>query len=183
MSSRQAPFCVWPRACTQCALCARRTSSKIIVADIRIARAGRNLASMAFDAGADWVSAVGEAPTETLAAAAQVANERGRELQVELPEHWDDQLARQWLNMGVRHVIAHCTAEVHAVGSGWSEVTISTLNRLADMGFTVTAAGGIDAQTLPGLTPTRATVFVAGRSIVKAADPRAEALRMRSLLA
>ncbi len=160
----------------QCVPCA-------IVADIRIARAGRNLATMAFDAGADWVSAVGEAPAETLAAAAQVAKERGRELQVELPLCWDNALARQWFDMGVRHVIAHCTAEVHAVGFGWSEDTVSTLNRLSDMGFTVTAAGGIDAQTLPALTSTRATVFVAGRSIVKAANPRAEALRMRSMLA
>ena len=45
----------------------RMHPDRIIVADIRIARAGRNLAAMAFDAGADWVSAGGEAPTETLA--------------------------------------------------------------------------------------------------------------------
>jgi 3-keto-L-gulonate-6-phosphate decarboxylase len=156
--------------------------SKIIVADIRIARAGRNLAAMAFDAGATWVSAVGEAPAETLASAAEVARQRGGELQVELPEQWDEALAGTWYGMGIRHVIAHCTAEVHAMGSGWSKAVTSTLNRLADLGFTVTAAGGIDADTLPGLTSTRATIFVAGRSIVKAADPRAEALRLRALL-
>lgn len=155
---------------------------KIIVADIRIARAGRNLAKMAFDAGADWVSSVGEAPTETLASAAEVARDYKRELQVELPERWDDALARRWFDMGIRHVIAHCTAEVHAVGSGWTAGTIATLNQLADMGFTVTAAGGIDADTLPGLTGTRAQVFVVGRSITKAADPHAEALRLRALL-
>lgn len=160
----------------------RAHPSKLIVADIRIARAGKNLATMAFDAGANWVSAVGEAPAETLASAAKAAQQCGGELQVELPEQWDDALARRWLDMGIRHAICHCTAEVHAVGSGWSERTIETLDRLADMGFVVTAAGGIDAATLPGLLPTRASVFVAGRSIVKAADPRAEALRMQALI-
>lgn len=160
----------------------RAYPSKIIVADIRIARAGRNLAAMAFDAGADWVSAVGEAPAETLESAAKVARERGGELQVELPERWDDALARRWRDMGIGHAICHCTAEVHAVGSGWSAQTIATLDKLAGMGFVVTAAGGIDGATLPGLLPTRASVFVAGRSIVKAADPRAEALSMQSML-
>ena len=160
----------------------RAHPTKIIVADIRIARAGKNLATMAFEAGADWVSAVGEAPAETLASAAKVAQAQGGELQVELPEQWDDALARRWFGMGIRHAICHCTAEVHAVGSGWSARTIEMLDRLGAMGFTVTAAGGIDAATLPGLLPTAATVFVAGRSIVKAADPRAEALRMQALL-
>ncbi|MCM2311566.1 MAG: orotidine 5'-phosphate decarboxylase [Steroidobacteraceae bacterium] len=161
----------------------RAHPDRIIVADIRIARAGRNLAAMAFDAGADWVSAVGEAPAETLASAAKVARERGADLQVELPERWDDTLARSWKDMGIRHVIVHCTAEVQAIGSGWTAATVSTIDRLAGMGFIVTAAGGIDAATLPGLLSTRAMVFVAGRSIVNALDPRAEALRMRALLA
>ena len=84
--------------------------------------------------------------------------------------------------LGVRHVIAHCTAEVHASGTGWTPATLATIDRLADIGFTVTAAGGIDADTLPGLTPTRAAIFVVGRSIVRATDPRAEAERLRALL-
>ena len=161
----------------------RMHPDRIIVADIRIARAGRNLAAMAFDAGADWVSAVGEAPTETLASASRIARDRGGELQVELPERWGDALARAWLDMGIRHAIVHCTAEVHAIGSGWTAATVSTIDRLARMGFIVTAAGGIDAATLPGLLATPAKVFVAGRSIVKASDPRAEARRMCTLLA
>ncbi|MFO1291778.1 MAG: orotidine 5'-phosphate decarboxylase / HUMPS family protein [Rubrivivax sp.] len=160
----------------------RAYPDKPIVADIRIARAGRNLAALAFDAGATWVSAVGEAPTETLEAALRVARERGGELQIELPEHWDEAQARRWRALGVRHVIAHCTAEVHASGTGWTPATLATIDRLADIGFTVTAAGGIDADTLPGLTPTRAAIFVVGRSIVRATDPRAEAERLRALL-
>ena len=60
--------------------------SKTIVGDVRIARAGKNIAQMTFDAGADWVSAVAEAPYETIAAAAEVAKARDGELQIELDE-------------------------------------------------------------------------------------------------
>ena len=56
--------------------------------------------------------------------------------------------------LGIRHVIAHCTAEVESIGSGWSLRTVETLKTLAGMGFTVTAAGGIDAKTLPSLAQT-----------------------------
>jgi 3-dehydro-L-gulonate-6-phosphate decarboxylase len=156
---------------------------KIIVADVRIVRAGKNIAQMAFDAGADWVSTVAEAPLETIEAALDVAKRFEGELQVELNEGWTRQQAETWFAMGIRHVIAHCTAEVESIGSGWSLRTVETLKTLAGMGFTVTAAGGIDAKTLPSLARTPAQVFVVGRSIAAAADPRAAAAEMKSLIA
>lgn len=156
---------------------------KRIVADVRIVRAGRNIAQMAFDAGADWVSTVAEAPMETIESALEVAQRSKGELQVELNEGWTLEQARTWFAMGIRHVIAHCTAEVEAIGSGWSQRTVQTLETLAGMGFTVTAAGGIDAKTLPALVRTPAHVFVVGRSITAAADPRAAAAAMKASMA
>ena len=61
--------------------------------------------------------------------------------------------------------------------------TVETLRTLAGMGFTVTAAGGIDVKTLPALAQTPAHVFVVGRSIAAAADPRAAAAEMKALIA
>jgi 3-dehydro-L-gulonate-6-phosphate decarboxylase len=156
---------------------------KIIVADVRIVRAGKNIAQMAFDAGADWVSTVAEAPMATIEAALGVAQSHEGELQVELNENWTVDQAKTWFSMGIRHVIAHCTAEVESLGSGWSKQTIDTLQTLAELGFTVTAAGGIDFETLPSLALAPAHVFVVGRSITSAPDPCVAAERMKVLLA
>lgn len=156
---------------------------KVIVADVRIVRAGKNIAQMAFDAGADWVSTVAEAPMETIESALEVAKRFKGELQIELNEGWTLQQAKTWFAMGIRHVIAHCTAEVEAIGRGWSQRTVETLRTLAGMGFTVTAAGGIDVKTLPALAQTPAHVFVVGRSIAAAVDPRAAAAEMKALIA
>lgn len=155
---------------------------KIIVADVRIVRAGKNIAQMAFEAGANWVSAVGEAPLETIDAAAKVAHRAGGEVQIELHEGWTIDQARAWRELGINHVIVHCTAEVEAVGGGWSQRTLDTLQALAALGFTVTAAGGIDTASLPSLAETAARVFVAGRSIASAADPAEAAAALKGVL-
>ena len=155
---------------------------KTLVGDVRIVRAGRNIAEMAFDAGADWVSVVGEAPMESIEAAAGVAQTCGGEIQVELNPDWTPEQAREWRQLGIEQVIFHSTAEVEAVGGGWSRRSLDTVRRLADMGFRVTVAGGISVETIPVFAGVPVFVFIAGRSIVGAPDPAAAARRFKEAL-
>ncbi len=158
-------------------------ADKIIVADVRIARAGRNIAEMAFSAGADWVTVVGEAPPETVEAAAKVARSHQGEIQIELNPDWTRDRAMAWRDLGVEQVIFHSTAEVEAVGTGWSASSLETVATLAEMGFRVTATGGIEPGSIASFAGIPVSVFIAGRAIVKAPDPLASARAFQSAIA
>ncbi len=146
-----------------------------IVADVRIVRAGKNIAEMAFDAGANWVTVVGEAPIETLGAALEVAYKHGGEIQVELHEGWTHHEAIHWRDMGIRQIILHSGVEVDPVGGEWSTQAMDTICELADIGFRVTATGGISAHSISAFEEVPVSIFIAGRAIAQAENPLAEA--------
>lgn len=160
----------------------REFPDRTIVGDVRIVRAGRAIAEMAFDAGADWITVVGEAPPETVEAAVGVAETRGGEIQIELNPGWTPEQARQWQALGIEQIVFHGTAEIGAPGEGWSAAGFDTLRRLAGMGFRVTAAGGIGVDVIPRYDGIPVFAFVAGRAIVEASDPAAAAAEIRDAI-
>lgn len=153
-----------------------------IVADVRVVRAGKNIAEMAFDAGADWITVVGEAPDETLESATRVAYRRGGEVQLELHEGWTREQVARWWDLGIRQIIFHRGVELDAVGSEWSARAIDTIRELADMGFRVTATGGIAVNKISTFRDVPISIFVAGRAIVQAASPLAAAREFQSAI-
>ena len=154
-----------------------------ILGDVRIVRAGGKIAEMVFDAGANWVSVVGEAPVETIAAAAEVARSRGGEVQVELADNWNDTQVMAWRDLGIEQVIYHSTAEVGATGgSVWTPEALKTISSFADMGFKVTVTGGITPDTIPVFAGLPVFVFIAGRAIWAAEDPATAARRFGDVI-
>ena len=160
----------------------RATDTATIVADVRMVRAGRNIAEMAFDAGANWVTVVGEAPIETLEAALAVARTRGGEVQIELHQGWTREQAARWWDLGVRQVIFHRGVEVDAVGGQWPARAMDIISELADVGFRVTATGGISVNSIPAFRDVPVSIFIVGRSIVQAANPLAAAQEFQSAI-
>jgi 3-dehydro-L-gulonate-6-phosphate decarboxylase len=150
-----------------------------LVADIRIARAGAKFAGLAFDAGADRVTVVGEAGMPVVEGALSAARAASGEVEVELGAGWTPDDVRRWVDAGVRHVIAHRS------GNGplrEDRGIADTLRRLAaiDLGpARVTLAGGINAGDLAGTGLPFDTVAI-GSAIVGAGDPRAAARGFRS---
>lgn len=145
---------------------------KTIVGDVRIVRAGKNIADMAFDAGADWVSVVAEAPRETLEAAVKVAESYSREIQIELADEWSVEDATVWRELGIKQVICHDSSEVGTVGGpAWSRDALDTVQQLSDLGFEVTATGGITPVAITDFSAVPVGVFIAGRSICQAPSP------------
>jgi 3-keto-L-gulonate-6-phosphate decarboxylase len=155
---------------------------KTILADIRIVRAGEKLAAMAFDAGANWVTVVAEAPRATVIAATTVARARGGVVQIELADTFDVEDAKFWRELGLTHVITHNTSEIGEIGGKWSEAALKDVADLASMGFAVSVTGGIEPSTIPTFKGLPIHIFIAGRGIWGAKDPAAAATSYRAAM-
>ncbi|MCL2892367.1 3-keto-L-gulonate-6-phosphate decarboxylase UlaD [Brenneria tiliae] len=144
---------------------------KIVLADAKIADAGKILARMCFDAQADWVTVICCADINTAAGALEVAGEFQRDVQIELTGFWTWEQAQAWRDIGIRQVVYHRSRDAQAAGIAWSEADIGAIRRLADMGFKVTVTGGLALEDLPLFKGIPIHVFIAGRSIRDAASP------------
>lgn len=128
---------------------------KIVLADAKIADAGKILSRMCFEANADWVTVICCADINTAKGALDVAKEFNGDVQIELTGYWTWEQAQQWRDAGV----------------AWGEADITAIKRLSDMGFKVTVTGGLALEDLPLFKGIPIHVFIAGRSIRDAASP------------
>lgn len=142
-----------------------------IVADLRIMRAGRALAEIAFGAGADWVSVMAEAPMETIAAVVEVADSNDGEVQVELGDSWTDADLAAWAELGVRHVIMHRSHEAEGAVDAWSDADFEAITQAHGHGLKVSVTGGMTLEEIRRFVDVPVTVFIAGRAIRRAVDP------------
>lgn len=154
-----------------------------LLADLRIVRAGGVMARLAFEAGADWVTVMSDAPDETLEAVLAEARKYGREAQIELGDRWNMDDIRRWRAMGFEQFIFHRSSEVIAVSDEvWHEHDFSSIREMAELGCRVTVTGGLlpeDIQLFKGIP---VYVFISGRAICKADDPAAAAGRYREAI-
>ncbi|APT91984.1 3-keto-L-gulonate-6-phosphate decarboxylase [Corynebacterium phocae] len=150
---------------------------KTILADVRIAEAGQIIAKACFSAGADWVSCVAGASLTTIEQVVEVAREFGGEVQVELnDDHYTLEKAKKWRELGVEHVIVKRSRDQEAAGIlEWGKDDLQRISDLHELGFTVSVTGGIKPAELDTFADSAVDVVIAGRSILKADDPRAAA--------
>lgn len=157
---------------------------KTILADVRIAEAGSIISKMAFEAGANWVSVVSGATMTTAEVVQKEAGKHGGEVQIELLDGWTWAMARQWRELGIQQVITHRSRDAEAKGDlTWSERDFDEIRGLAELGFKVTATGGVTPADIPLFAGVPVYIFIAGRAIVKAADPAAAAQEFQAALA
>lgn len=157
---------------------------KDILADIRIAEAGKLLSQMAFEAGANLVSVVAGASLTTVKQVCDVAAAAGGEVQVELADEWyDADRARTWRTLGVQHVIVKRSRDREAAGDlSWGPADVARVDELAAMGFTVTITGGVTPADLATFAGHPVGIVIAGRSIASAADPLAAATALQDAI-
>ena len=139
---------------------------------------------MAFDAGADMMTVIGGAALATVEQALSVAQERGKEMLMELTGVRDIlERAVEWRKIGVDRIVYHREWDAQAAGRQWGEGDKDTIRKLIDMGFKVTATGGLTQELLPFFADLPVSVLICGRGIREAADPRAAAREMRLAIA
>ncbi len=145
---------------------------KIVLADAKIADAGKILSRMCFEANADWVTVICCADINTAKGALDVAKEFNGDVQIEtdpVTRTWEQ--AQQWRDAGIQQVVYHRSRDAQAAGVAWGEADITAIKRLSDMGFKVTVTGGLALEDLPLFKGIPIHVFIAGRSIRDAASP------------
>ena len=153
-----------------------------IVADIRIARAGRKFADMAFASGADRVTVVGESGMHVIEGALESARANGGHVEVELWAGWQEHDVRTWVDAGVSHIIAHRSGHFPSSEDDEIRATLVRLEPL-DLGETkVTLAGGLAQGDLAYFQRDNFDVVAVGSAIVKASDPRVAAKSIRDEL-
>jgi len=155
---------------------------KLIVADVRIIKAGGLIAEVCFAAGADRVSIMSDASTETIAAVIKQAERFAGDVQIELNGNWHLDQAKHWFDLGIRQVISHRTDEAGSASASWKPEDFTMIAALAEMGFQVTVTGGITLADVPLLKEQPVAVIIAGRAIRDAEDPAAAARLFREAI-
>lgn len=175
--------------CATCGMEAVRKLKKVVpekevLADLRIVRAGKALAEVAFGAGADIVTCVAEAPRETLeGSVAQANNARGR-IELELSCDWNLDDLDLWRKLGIKDVICHNGAEVSSMdGKDWGEHACAKVRQVAGAGLNVTVAGGVTLENAAVFRDLPVSKVVCGKSIWNVADPAGAARKMAEALA
>lgn len=144
----------------------------VVLADIRIIKAGGKLASLAFDSGADWVTVVSDASDETIEAVVKEANLRkNKDVQIEINENFTIDQEDYWRSLGISQIIYHRSNEVVEDEEKWSPGVLEQLKRLAGKGFKLSVTGGLRIDEIELFKDIPIYCFIAGRKIVDSNNP------------
>ena len=154
----------------------------LILADIKVPDVGGGEAKMAFDAGADWMTVLGAAPLDTVRLALEEANSRpGKEMFIELTGIRDIKAqASEWREIGVERMVYHRGWDEGNFSRSWDEKDLETIQKLIEMGFKVSVAGGLDLEMVPFFKGIDISVFIIGRAIRMDPDPAESARKFRT---
>jgi 3-dehydro-L-gulonate-6-phosphate decarboxylase len=156
---------------------------KLILADFKSPDVGGLEAQMAFDAGADMMTVIGGAPLATVESALKVAQERGKEMLMELTGVRDIiARAEEWRAIGVERMVYHRGWDEQTFDRQWGPEDLAVIGQLIDMGFKITVTGGITVELLPFFKELPVSVIIAGRAIHQAADPAASARQIKNTI-
>lgn len=139
--------------------------SHIIVCDMKITDGGAILSRMAFEAGADWLTVSAAAHIATIAACKKVADEFGREIQIEIYGNWTFDDAKKWVDLGIRQAIYHRSRDAELAGVGWTHDDIEKMHQLSALGLELSITGGIVPEDIKLFSGIKAKAFIAGRAL------------------
>ena len=101
----------------------------------------------------------------------EAVNKEVKSLQVELYGDWTFEQAQQWRDAGIDQAIFHQSRDALFAGATWTESDLNKIRRLIDMGFKVSATGGLTKDTLKVFEGIPIYTFIAGRGIYATENP------------
>ncbi|ANI29284.1 3-keto-L-gulonate-6-phosphate decarboxylase [Yersinia entomophaga] len=150
----------------------------LLVCDLKTTDGGAILSRMAFEAGADWLTVSAAAHIATIEACKKVADELGREIQIEIYGNWTLDDAKAWRALGIKQAIYHRSRDAELAGVGWSDDDLLRMRALSDLGLELSITGGIVPQDIRLFEGIRAKAFIAGRALTgEKGQSNAQALR------
>jgi 3-hexulose-6-phosphate synthase len=159
----------------------REVSGLPIMADLKIADGGPFEAQLAVDAGASYVTVLATAADATVAGVVEVAHAGGLAVVSDLLgvhdlAHRVGQLER----LGVDYLGVHAGTDARLAGGTDLLNEIGIVDATSTMPLVI--AGGLNANTVPGVLAYRTAVVVVGSAIAGATDPVAAAQAIRSVI-
>ncbi|MBP2079438.1 orotidine 5'-phosphate decarboxylase / HUMPS family protein [Oceanobacillus polygoni] len=144
----------------------------IVLADIRIIKAGGKLAKLAFDSGADWVTVMSDASNDTIEAVVkEVKSRENKDVQIEINQSFTSEQTDYWRSLGITQLIYHRSSEVVEEEVKWTPEVILELKNLADKGFQLSITGGLSVDEIKLFKDVPVYCFIAGRKIANSPEP------------
>jgi 3-hexulose-6-phosphate synthase len=159
----------------------REASGLPIMADLKIADGGPFEAQLAVDAGASLVTVLGTAADATIAGVVEVAHAGGLEVAVDLlGVHDIPQRVGQLERLGADYLGVHAGTDARLAGATDLMSEIGLVTAISQMRLVV--AGGLNANTVPGVLGYHPAIVVIGSAITGADDPVAAAKAIQSVI-
>ena len=152
-----------------------------LLADLKILDAGEEEASIAFDAGCQYVTVLGVSPDKTIQGVVAAANRHGGEVVVDMMQVIEPvERAHHLLVLGCDYLCVHTAFDQQEV-----ETPLATLRRLRKglPDAMLAVAGGVGLPTIDSIMAQSPTIVVVGGAIARAADPAAVTKRLRDRMA
>lgn len=150
-----------------------------ILADLKIMDAGEYEASLAFEAGCDFVTVLGVTQDKTVRGALKAAADFGRHIMVDLMQVKDLVLrSRELLDMGCHCLCVHTAFDLQTPGTS----PLGDLVQLRESFPTASlaVAGGLGEAALNTLKPYHPDIVIVGGAIVTAREPAQVARAIRA---
>jgi 3-hexulose-6-phosphate synthase len=159
----------------------REASGLPVVADLKIVDGGPFEAQLAVDAGAALVTVLGTAADATVRGVVEVAHAGGLDVACDLLGVHDlPQRIRQLERLGVDYLGVHAGTDARLAGGTDLLSEIGLVTATSDMKLVV--AGGLDANSIPGVLGYHPAIIVVGSAITAADDPIAAARQIRAVI-
>jgi 3-hexulose-6-phosphate synthase len=159
----------------------REASALPVVADLKIVDGGPFEAQLAVDAGSALVTVLGTAADATVRGVVEVAHAGGLDVACDLLGVHDlPQRIRQLERLGVDYLGVHAGTDARLAGRTDLLSEIGLVTATSDMKLVV--AGGLDANSIPGVLGYHPAIIVVGSAITAADDPIAAARQIRAVI-
>ncbi|MBQ1476960.1 MAG: orotidine 5'-phosphate decarboxylase [Erysipelotrichaceae bacterium] len=151
---------------------------KPLVADLKIVDAGAKIAGMLLEGRPDYTTILCACEKGTITGVRDEVEKRGlkTELQMELYGHWSFDDIPMWLESGIKQLTLQHSGDLPGT---WTPDEIAVLKKLTEYDVKVCAAGAIGYNELELFRGIPVDTFIFGRGIRGAADPAAEARRIK----
>ena len=155
--------------------------SLCILADMKIVDGAEYESKLALDAGADIVTVLAAAETQTIAITNRTAEEYGKKVMVDLIGLGDAAgRAAEMKTLGVHYLCVHRATDLDPSESG-AQDELRKVQQAAG-GTKIAVAGGIDIHALQAMTEPRPDIAIVGSYITDSENRREAALTIRNYM-
>lgn len=150
----------------------------ILLADLKIMDAGREEATIAFEAGCDFVTVMGVTQDSTIRGVVNAARHFGKQIAADLMQV-SDPLARgrELLNLGCDYLCVHTAYDMQPAGHSPLKTLEGLRREIGQAQLAV--AGGINLSTIDAIVALQPDILIVGGAITGASKPLEAVLALR----